>query len=50
MAIDLMNLQKNKISRDLGSYMCFYYGNSKVGKSTLASKLFGDDALFIASE
>lgn len=50
MAIDLMNLQKNKISRDLGSYMCFYYGNSKVGKSTLASKLYGDDALFIATE
>lgn len=50
MAIDLMNLQKNKISRDLGSYMCFYYGNSKVGKSTLASKLYGDDALFVATE
>ena len=50
MAIDLMNLQKNKISRDLGSYMCFYYGNSKTGKSTLASKLYGDDALFIATE
>ena len=50
MAIDLMNLQKNKISRDLGSYMCFYYGNSKVGKSTLVSKLYGDDALFIATE
>ena len=50
MAIDLMNLQKNKISRDLGSYMCFYYGNSKTGKSTLASKLYGDDALFVATE
>ena len=50
MAIDLMNLQKNKISRDLGSYMCFYYGNSKVGKSTLVSKLYGDDALYIATE
>ena len=30
--------------------MCFYYGNSKVGKSTLASKLYGDDALFVATE
>ena len=50
MAIDLMNLQKNKISSDLGSYMCFYYGNSKVGKSTLVSKIYGDDALFIATE
>ena len=50
MAIDLMNLQKNKISRDLGSYMCFYYGASKVGKSTLCSKLYGDDALYIATE
>lgn len=47
---DLMNLQKNKISRDLGSYMCYYYGNSKTGKSTLCSKLYGDDALFIATE
>ena len=50
MAIDLLNLQKNKISRDLGSYMCFYYGNSKTGKSTLANKLYGDDALFVATE
>lgn len=50
MAIDLMNLQKNKISKDLGSYMNFFYGNSKTGKSTLCSKLYGDDALFIATE
>ena len=50
MAFDLMNLQKNKISRDLGSYMNFFYGNSKTGKSTLCSKLYGDDALFIATE
>lgn len=50
MAIDLLNLQKNKISRDLRSYMCFYYGNSKTGKSTLANKLYGDDALFVATE
>ena len=30
--------------------MCFYYGASKVGKSTLCSKLYGDDALYIATE
>lgn len=50
MAFDLMNLQKNKISRDLGSYMNFFYGNSKTGKSTLCSKLYGDDALVVATE
>ena len=50
MAIDLMNLQKNKISRDLSSYMCYWYGNSKTGKSTLCAKLYGDDALFICTE
>lgn len=50
MAFDLMNLQKNKISRDLGSYMNYFYGNSKTGKSTLCAKLYGDDALFIATE
>ena len=37
MAFDLMNLQKNKISRDLGSYMCYWYGNSKTGKITLCA-------------
>ena len=47
---DLLGLQKNKISRDLGSYMNFFYGNSKVGKSTLVSKLGGDTNLFIATE
>ena len=50
MAFDLMNLQKNKISRDLGSYMCYWYGNSKTGKSTLCSKLYGDEALFVCTE
>ena len=50
MAIDLINLQKNKISRDLGSYMNYFYGNSKTGKSTLCAKLYGDDALYIATE
>lgn len=50
MAFDLMNLQKNKISRNLGSYMNYFYGNSKTGKSTLCAKLYGDDALFIATE
>ena len=50
MAFDLMNLQKNKISRDLGSYMNYFYGNSKTGKSTLCAKLYGDDALVVATE
>ena len=50
MAFDLMNLQKNKISRDLVSYMCYWYGNSKTGKSTLCAKLYGDDSVFICTE
>lgn len=47
---DLMNLQKNKISKNLGSYMSFYYGNSKTGKSTLCANLYGDEGLVIATE
>lgn len=47
---DLMNLTKTTISKDLGSYLNFFYGKSKVGKSTLVSKLGGDTNLFIATE
>lgn len=50
MAFDLMNLQKNKISRDLRSYMAFWYGNPKTGKSTICSKIYGDEALWICTE
>lgn len=50
MAFDLKNLGKNEISNDLGSYLNFFYGKSKTGKSTLVSKLGGDTNLFIATE
>jgi hypothetical protein len=45
-----MNLQKNQISRDLRSYMTFWYGNPKTGKSTICSKIYGDEALWICTE
>lgn len=47
---DLMNLQKTTISKDLGSYLNYFYGKSKVGKTTLISKLGGDTNLIIATE
>lgn len=50
MAFDLMNLQKTKISRDLGSYVNYFYGESKRGKSTLCSKINTDSNLFICTE
>ena len=50
MAFDLMNLQKNEISSNIGTQYSLIYGKSKVGKSTLASKLCGDDGLLIATE
>ena len=50
MAFDLLNLQKNEISRDLGSFTNFLYGQSKIGKSTLASKINTDKNLFISTE
>lgn len=50
MGFDLMNLGKNEISKDLGSYLNFFYGRSKAGKTTLVSKLGGDTNLIIATE
>ena len=50
MTFDLMNLGKNEISCDLGSYLNFFYGRSKAGKTTLVSKLGGDKNLIIATE
>jgi RecA-family ATPase len=37
MAIDLLNLQPQKISKDLKGKTVLLYGNAKVGKTTLAS-------------
>lgn len=47
---DLLNLEPNKVSKDLSSYTTLIYGNSKSGKTTLAHQLFGKDALILAFE
>lgn len=38
MAIDLLNLKPNKVSRDLSGYFTYIYGPGGSGKTTLASK------------
>lgn len=48
MAIDLLSLQPNKVSRDLSGYITYIYGAPKVGKTTLASQM--ERALLIAFE
>lgn len=39
MAIDLLSIQPNKVSRDLSGYITFLYGPPKVGKTTFGSKM-----------
>lgn len=48
MAINLLNLQPHKVSRDLSGYITFIYGPPKVGKTTLATQMPG--ALLLAFE
>ena len=48
MAIDLLNLQPTKISRDLSGYITYLYGPGKIGKTTFASQMPG--ALILAFE
>ena len=48
MAINLLELQPHKVSRDLSGYITFIYGPAKIGKSTFGSKM--PDALFLAFE
>lgn len=48
MAIDLLNLQPHKVSRDLSGYITFIYGPAKCGKTTFGSKMPG--ALLLAFE
>lgn len=38
MAINLLSLQPNKVSRDLSGYITYIYGAAKTGKTTFASK------------
>ena len=39
MAINLLNIQPHKVSRDLSGYITFIYGAPKVGKTTLATQM-----------
>lgn len=48
MAINLMEIQPHKVSRDLSGYIIYVYGEGKTGKTTLASKIPG--GLLIAFE
>lgn len=48
MAINLLAIQPNKVSRDLSGYITYIYGPAKVGKTTLCSKFPG--ALLLAFE
>lgn len=48
MAINLLSLEPNKVSRDLSGYITFIYGSPKTGKTTLGSKMPG--ALLLAFE
>ena len=48
MAINLLELQPHKVSRDLSGYITFLYGPPKSGKTTFGSKMPG--ALLLAFE
>lgn len=48
MAINLLNLQPHKVSRDLSGYITYIFGPGKVGKTTFGSKMPG--ALILAFE
>ena len=41
MAINLLNIQPHKVSRDLSGYITFLYGPPKCGKTTFGSKMPG---------
>lgn len=48
MSNPFLELQPNKVSRDIGSYVTYIYGEPKVGKSRFAAEF--PDAVFLASE
>ena len=48
MAINLLNIQPHKVSRDLSGYITFIYGPAKVGKTSLAMQM--PNPLLIAFE
>ena len=48
MAINLLNIEPHKVSRDLSGYITYIYGVPKVGKTTFGSQFPG--ALILAFE
>lgn len=48
MSNPLLDLQPNKVSRDIGSYVTYIYGAPKCGKSRFAAEF--PNAIFFASE
>ena len=48
MAINLLNIQPHKVSRDLSGYITYIYGAPKTGKTTLATQM--DGCLLLAFE
>lgn len=48
MAINLLNIQPHKVSKDLSGYITYIYGAPKCGKTTLATQIPG--SLLIAFE
>ena len=48
MAINLLNIEPHKVSKDLSGYITFIYGAYKTGKTTLATQM--DGSLLLAFE
>lgn len=48
MAINLLNIQPHKVSKDLSGYITYIYGAPKTGKTTLATQM--GDSLLLAFE
>ena len=48
MAIDLLSIEPNKVSRDLSGYITYIYGAPKCGKTTLSAQM--DKPLLLAFE
>lgn len=48
MAIDLLSIEPNVVSRDLSGYVTYIFGEPKTGKTTMASQM--KDALLLAFE
>lgn len=48
MAIDLLNIQPHKVSRDLSGYITYMFGKCKVGKTSLVAK--APKSLILATE